>query len=69
MYSSGSSKDKKLLADAQQMLTDSKTKIEIIRMQIIKVNQDTSTEDGESAFIVLFTTHLDLFYSEAPIWT
>jgi len=67
MYSSGSSKDKKLLADAQQMLTDSKTKIEIIRMQIIKVNQDTSTEDGESAFIVFFPTHLDLFYSEAPI--
>ncbi|KAH3779309.1 serine/threonine-protein kinase N2-like isoform X2 [Dreissena polymorpha] len=44
MYSSGSSKDRKLLADAQQMLADSKTKIEIIRMQIVKVNQDTSEE-------------------------
>ena len=45
MYSTGSSKDRKLLADAQQMLADSKTKIEIIRMQILKVNQDTSTGD------------------------
>lgn len=45
MYSSGSSKDRKLLADAQQMLADSKTKIEIIRMQILKVNQDTSVGD------------------------
>ncbi|XP_052789265.1 serine/threonine-protein kinase N2-like isoform X2 [Mya arenaria] len=44
MYSTGSSRDKKLLADAQQMLADSKTKIEIIRMQIIKVNQDTSED-------------------------
>lgn len=47
MYSTGSSKDRKLLADAQQMLADSKTKIEIIRMQILKVNQDTSAEDGK----------------------
>ena len=47
MYSSGSSKDRKLLADAQQMLADSKTKIEIIRMQILKVNQDsTAGDDG-----------------------
>lgn len=48
MYSTGSSKDRKLLADAQQMLADSKTKIEIIRMQILKVNQDTSTGDDAS---------------------
>lgn len=48
MYSTGSAKDRKLLADAQQMLADSKTKIEIIRMQILKVNQDTSTEDGKT---------------------
>ena len=46
MYSTGSSRDRKLLADAQQMLADSKTKIEIIRMQILKVNQDSTTEDG-----------------------
>ena len=43
MYSTGSSRDKKLLAEAQQMLGDAKTKIEIIRMQMLKANQDTST--------------------------
>ncbi|KAL4218900.1 Serine/threonine-protein kinase N2 [Mactra antiquata] len=46
MYSA--SRDKKLLSDAQQMLADSKTKIEIIRMQILKVNQDTSNSDDAS---------------------
>uniref|UniRef100_A0A8B9CRN8 Serine/threonine-protein kinase N3 n=1 Tax=Anser brachyrhynchus TaxID=132585 RepID=A0A8B9CRN8_9AVES len=39
MYSSATSKERKLLATAQQMLQDSKTKIEIIRMQIVKVSQ------------------------------
>uniref|UniRef100_A0A8C1GYQ8 protein kinase C n=1 Tax=Cyprinus carpio carpio TaxID=630221 RepID=A0A8C1GYQ8_CYPCA len=39
MYSNGSSKDRKLLAAAQQMLQDSKTKIEFIRMQILKSSQ------------------------------
>ncbi|XP_062873055.1 serine/threonine-protein kinase N2 [Trichomycterus rosablanca] len=39
MYSNGSSKDRKLLAAAQQMLQDSKMKIEFIRMQILKVSQ------------------------------
>ncbi|MEQ2203057.1 Serine/threonine-protein kinase N2, partial [Xenoophorus captivus] len=38
MYSNGSSK---LLAAAQQMLQDSKTKIEFIRMQILKASQAT----------------------------
>lgn len=33
------SKDRKLLATAQQMLQDSKTKIEFIRMQILKASQ------------------------------
>uniref|UniRef100_A0A3P9IZ09 protein kinase C n=1 Tax=Oryzias latipes TaxID=8090 RepID=A0A3P9IZ09_ORYLA len=41
MYSNGSSKDRKLLATAQQMLQDSKTKIEFIRMQILKASQET----------------------------
>ncbi|XP_038649705.1 serine/threonine-protein kinase N2 isoform X2 [Scyliorhinus canicula] len=45
MYSNGSSKDRKLLAAAQQMLQDSKTKIEVIRMQILK-----STQTSETAF-------------------
>ena len=41
MYSTGSSRDKKLLAEAQQMLGDAKTKIEIIRMQMLKASQDS----------------------------
>uniref|UniRef100_A0A8K9VFH8 protein kinase C n=1 Tax=Oncorhynchus mykiss TaxID=8022 RepID=A0A8K9VFH8_ONCMY len=43
MYSNGSSKDKKLLATAQQMLQDSKTKMEFIRMQILKASQTGET--------------------------
>uniref|UniRef100_A0A4W4H4X4 protein kinase C n=1 Tax=Electrophorus electricus TaxID=8005 RepID=A0A4W4H4X4_ELEEL len=39
MYSNGSSKDRKLLAAAQQMLQDSKMKIEFIRMQILKATK------------------------------
>ncbi|EMP38130.1 Serine/threonine-protein kinase N2 [Chelonia mydas] len=39
MYSNATSKDRKLLATAQQMLQDSRTKIELIRMQIVKVSQ------------------------------
>ncbi|KAG9354632.1 hypothetical protein JZ751_001345 [Albula glossodonta] len=38
-YSSSSFKDRKMLSTAQQMLQDSRTKIELIRMQIIKVTQ------------------------------
>uniref|UniRef100_A0A8C5G605 protein kinase C n=1 Tax=Gouania willdenowi TaxID=441366 RepID=A0A8C5G605_GOUWI len=41
MYSNGPSKDRKLLATAQQMLQDSKTKIEFIRMQILKLEVET----------------------------
>ncbi|XP_042896261.1 serine/threonine-protein kinase N2 isoform X2 [Parasteatoda tepidariorum] len=44
MYSSGSSKDKKLLAEAQQMLADSKAKIEYIRMMINKVKHDSHVD-------------------------
>uniref|UniRef100_A0A8C7PBX8 protein kinase C n=1 Tax=Oncorhynchus mykiss TaxID=8022 RepID=A0A8C7PBX8_ONCMY len=43
MYSNGSSKDRKLLATAQQMLQDSKTKIEFIRMQILKGSQSLAS--------------------------
>ncbi|VDI69908.1 serine/threonine-protein kinase N2-like isoform X1 [Mytilus galloprovincialis] len=46
MYSSGTFRDKKMLAEAQQMLLDAKTKIEIIRMQMIKVAQDASCDDA-----------------------
>uniref|UniRef100_A0A452TAQ7 protein kinase C n=1 Tax=Ursus maritimus TaxID=29073 RepID=A0A452TAQ7_URSMA len=38
-YSNGSSKDRKLLLTAQQMLQDSKTKIDIIRMQLRRALQ------------------------------
>ncbi|XP_078686033.1 serine/threonine-protein kinase N2-like isoform X7 [Branchiostoma floridae x Branchiostoma belcheri] len=46
MYSTGSSKDRKLLAEAQQMLKDSRTKIEIIRMQILKAETQSSQENN-----------------------
>ena len=39
MYKGHSSREKKLLAEARQMLSDAKTKIEIIRMQILKAQQ------------------------------
>ncbi|XP_060070832.1 serine/threonine-protein kinase N2-like isoform X1 [Ylistrum balloti] len=45
MYSAGTFKDKKMLAEAQQMLSDAKTKMEIIRMQMLKVTQDATTSD------------------------
>ncbi|KAF7217615.1 serine/threonine-protein kinase N2 [Nothobranchius furzeri] len=38
-YTNGSFKDRKMLAAAQQMFQDSRTKIELLRMQIIKVGQ------------------------------
>uniref|UniRef100_A0A7N8Y234 protein kinase C n=1 Tax=Mastacembelus armatus TaxID=205130 RepID=A0A7N8Y234_9TELE len=40
IYANGSTKDKKMLQTAQQMLQDSKTKIDIIRMQIRKAVQE-----------------------------
>lgn len=45
MYSSATSKERKLLATAKQMLQDSKTKIEIIRMHIVKVSQSAGGMD------------------------
>lgn len=38
-YSNGPTRDKKLLLEAQQMLADSKNKIEYIKMRIMKVRQ------------------------------
>ncbi|XP_034565908.1 serine/threonine-protein kinase N2 [Notolabrus celidotus] len=43
-YSNGSVKDRKMLSTAQQMLQDSRTKIELLRMQIIKVSQARDEE-------------------------
>ncbi|XP_051521356.1 serine/threonine-protein kinase N2-like isoform X1 [Myxocyprinus asiaticus] len=38
-YTNSSVKDRKMLSTAQQMLQDSRTKIELLRMQIVKVTQ------------------------------
>ncbi|MEE6513924.1 hypothetical protein FKM82_021790 [Ascaphus truei] len=43
MYNQGGVKDKKLLPAAQQMLSDSDTKIHILRMQIRRAAQDISS--------------------------
>lgn len=50
--------DRKMLSTAQQMLQDSKTKIELLRMQIVKVTQaregereTAQPESGEQAFL------------------
>ncbi|XP_041033002.1 serine/threonine-protein kinase N2 [Carcharodon carcharias] len=52
MYSSGPVKDRKMLSTAQQMLQDSKTKIEVIRMQVRKAVQadelHLEVEDGQA---------------------
>ena len=38
--------DRKMLSTAQQMVQDSRTKIELLRMQIVKVSQ---ARDGEQS--------------------
>uniref|UniRef100_A0A8C5WLT4 Serine/threonine-protein kinase N2 n=2 Tax=Leptobrachium leishanense TaxID=445787 RepID=A0A8C5WLT4_9ANUR len=48
-YSNGPSKDRKLLGTAQQMLQDSKTKIEVIRMQILQAMQQTHEMSFDNA--------------------
>ncbi|XP_075062993.1 serine/threonine-protein kinase N1-like isoform X2 [Mixophyes fleayi] len=48
MYSNGSVKDKKLLSAAQQMLSDSDTKIHILRTQIRRASQETASGAGTS---------------------
>lgn len=44
-------RDKKLLAEAQQMLADSKTKIEFLKLRILKVRQNRNT--NKVSFICL----------------
>uniref|UniRef100_A0A4W4FRW1 protein kinase C n=1 Tax=Electrophorus electricus TaxID=8005 RepID=A0A4W4FRW1_ELEEL len=51
MYSNGTYKDRKLLATAQQMLQDSKTKIEFIRMQILKASQANETMSANKSLV------------------
>uniref|UniRef100_A0A673JAS1 protein kinase C n=1 Tax=Sinocyclocheilus rhinocerous TaxID=307959 RepID=A0A673JAS1_9TELE len=45
-YTNSSVKDRKMLSTAQQMLQDSKTKIELLRMQIVKVTQARDGDTG-----------------------
>lgn len=45
-------RDKKLLAEAQQMLTDSKAKIEFLRLRILKVKQNKEHANKLAAQIV-----------------
>uniref|UniRef100_A0A4W5Q5G6 protein kinase C n=1 Tax=Hucho hucho TaxID=62062 RepID=A0A4W5Q5G6_9TELE len=55
IYANGSTKDKKMLQTAQQMLQDSKTKIDIIRMQIRKNVQATEhTEDTQGRTVYTY---------------
>uniref|UniRef100_A0A8B9LUE9 protein kinase C n=1 Tax=Astyanax mexicanus TaxID=7994 RepID=A0A8B9LUE9_ASTMX len=49
-YASRSVKDRKMLSTAQQMLQDSRTKIELLRMQIVKVTQ---AREGELVFMLI----------------
>ncbi|KAM4635763.1 serine/threonine-protein kinase N2 [Polymixia lowei] len=55
-YTSSFVKDRKMLFTAQQMLQDSRTKIELLRMQIIKVTQAKEGEreaiDGRSSDMI-----------------
>ncbi|XP_038063886.1 serine/threonine-protein kinase N2-like [Patiria miniata] len=53
MYSSGG-KDRKMVAEAQQMLQDSKVKIEVIKMEILKVQQSMASNNLSSD-----STHMD----------
>ncbi|KAL7834895.1 hypothetical protein SRHO_G00291420 [Serrasalmus rhombeus] len=54
-YANSSVKDRKMLSTAQQMLQDSRTKIELLRMQIVKVTQaregerEATDQDGRPA--------------------
>ncbi|KAL0965149.1 hypothetical protein UPYG_G00277420 [Umbra pygmaea] len=48
-YVSSSVKDRKMLSTAQQMLQDSRTKIELLRMQIVKVTQAREGPGTETA--------------------
>ncbi|XP_068608632.1 serine/threonine-protein kinase N2 [Brachionichthys hirsutus] len=62
-YTNGSVKDRKMLSAAQQMLQDSRTKIELLRMQIIKVSQ-AKDEDGSHGHPVEMISPLELRVAE-----
>ncbi|XP_040915402.1 serine/threonine-protein kinase N2 [Toxotes jaculatrix] len=62
-YANGSVKDRKMLSTAQQMLQDSRTKIELLRMQIIKVSQ-AEERDGTHGNTVGMISQLELRVAE-----
>ncbi|XP_041825430.1 serine/threonine-protein kinase N2 isoform X2 [Melanotaenia boesemani] len=64
MYTNSSSKDRKMLSTAQQMLQDSRTKIELLRMQIIKVSQARDGRDGKPGHPVEIINPLELRVAE-----
>uniref|UniRef100_A0A3B4DUV5 protein kinase C n=1 Tax=Pygocentrus nattereri TaxID=42514 RepID=A0A3B4DUV5_PYGNA len=49
-YANSSVKDRKMLSTAQQMLQDSRTKIELLRMQIVKVTQAREGEKPKNSY-------------------
>uniref|UniRef100_A0A7N9AQL8 protein kinase C n=1 Tax=Mastacembelus armatus TaxID=205130 RepID=A0A7N9AQL8_9TELE len=57
-YTNSSVKDRKMLSTAQQMLQDSRTKIELLRMQIIKVSQLTVTNPTQYSPVELRVAEL-----------
>lgn len=71
-YSNGPTRDKKLLAEAQQMLTDSRNKIEYIKMRIMKVKQvqeeiDNSKATGPDGVRIRGTVHNQHHSSYRPL--
>uniref|UniRef100_A0A3B3RWE7 protein kinase C n=1 Tax=Paramormyrops kingsleyae TaxID=1676925 RepID=A0A3B3RWE7_9TELE len=66
VYTGGSTKDKKLLQATQQMLQDSKTKIDIIRMQIHKARHANDTQ-GQLPTAQLPTAQADLSAAEIRV--
>uniref|UniRef100_A0A8C8EXE1 protein kinase C n=1 Tax=Oncorhynchus tshawytscha TaxID=74940 RepID=A0A8C8EXE1_ONCTS len=65
IYANGVTKDKKMHQTAQQMLQDSKTKIDIIRMQIRKAMQATEqTEDIQGTNLSIYGPQLTLRVEE-----
>lgn len=60
--------DKKLLQSAQQMLQDSKTKIDIIRMQIRKAMQATEHIDDTQGTLSFSATNIFCLISHSENW-
>ncbi|XP_075885519.1 serine/threonine-protein kinase N2 [Nelusetta ayraudi] len=64
-YTSGSVKDRKMLSAAQQMLQDSRTKIELLRMQMVKISQVKGGElDGAHGHLMELIGSLELRVAE-----